>query len=84
MIKTAVIERDIIDPWRRERKLGRCMYDVSLTPRTRSRTCVCPILPVEQRQIDFILVALMFTFSSLRGVEWVHGLFLFPLVLGKM
>ena len=20
----------------------------------------------------------------LRGVEWVHGLFLFPLVLGKM
>ena len=21
---------------------------------------------------------------SLRGVEWVHGLFLFPLVLGKM
>ena len=22
--------------------------------------------------------------SALRGVEWVHGLFLFPLVLGKM
>ena len=22
--------------------------------------------------------------KSLRGVEWVHGLFLFPLVLGKM
>ena len=22
--------------------------------------------------------------DSLRGVEWVHGLFLFPLVLGKM
>ena len=22
--------------------------------------------------------------SYLRGVEWVHGLFLFPLVLGKM
>ena len=22
--------------------------------------------------------------QSLRGVEWVHGLFLFPLVLGKM
>ena len=22
--------------------------------------------------------------SVLRGVEWVHGLFLFPLVLGKM
>ena len=22
--------------------------------------------------------------ESLRGVEWVHGLFLFPLVLGKM
>ena len=22
--------------------------------------------------------------SPLRGVEWVHGLFLFPLVLGKM
>ena len=21
---------------------------------------------------------------NLRGVEWVHGLFLFPLVLGKM
>ena len=21
---------------------------------------------------------------ELRGVEWVHGLFLFPLVLGKM
>ena len=21
---------------------------------------------------------------GLRGVEWVHGLFLFPLVLGKM
>ena len=21
---------------------------------------------------------------ALRGVEWVHGLFLFPLVLGKM
>ena len=21
---------------------------------------------------------------QLRGVEWVHGLFLFPLVLGKM
>ena len=23
-------------------------------------------------------------FTNLRGVEWVHGLFLFPLVLGKM
>ena len=23
-------------------------------------------------------------YVSLRGVEWVHGLFLFPLVLGKM
>ena len=23
-------------------------------------------------------------FPSLRGVEWVHGLFSFPLVLGKM
>ena len=23
-------------------------------------------------------------FIALRGVEWVHGLFLFPLVLGKM
>ena len=22
--------------------------------------------------------------NDLRGVEWVHGLFLFPLVLGKM
>ena len=22
--------------------------------------------------------------ETLRGVEWVHGLFLFPLVLGKM
>ena len=22
--------------------------------------------------------------NTLRGVEWVHGLFLFPLVLGKM
>ena len=22
--------------------------------------------------------------TLLRGVEWVHGLFLFPLVLGKM
>ena len=22
--------------------------------------------------------------SALRGVEWVHGLFLVPLVLGKM
>ena len=24
------------------------------------------------------------TLTHLRGVEWVHGLFLFPLVLGKM
>ena len=23
-------------------------------------------------------------YKRLRGVEWVHGLFLFPLVLGKM
>ena len=23
-------------------------------------------------------------YNLLRGVEWVHGLFLFPLVLGKM
>ena len=25
-----------------------------------------------------------YTESTLRGVEWVHGLFLFPFVLGKM
>ena len=25
-----------------------------------------------------------YKYAFLRGVEWVHGLFLFPLVLGKM
>ena len=24
------------------------------------------------------------TYDQLRGVEWIHRLFLFPLVLGKM
>ena len=28
--------------------------------------------------------ALIYTTGTLRGVEWVHVLFLFPLVLGKM
>ena len=37
----------------------------------RSRLCVCVINMVQAS-------------ASLRGVEWVHGLFLFPLVLGKM
>ena len=32
------------------------------------------ILPVEFGKITL----------PLRGVEWVHGLFLFPLILGKM
>ena len=32
----------------------------------------------------FIIVGFFIPVSSLRGVEWVHGLFLFPLVLGKM
>ena len=27
---------------------------------------------------------IFFSFLDLRGVEWVHDLFLFPLVLGKM
>ena len=32
----------------------------------------------------FKLPLLMLVLEVLRGVEWVHGLFLFPLVLGKM
>ena len=30
------------------------------------------------------LTVLLSIDNSLRGVEWVYGLFLFPLVLGKM
>ena len=29
-------------------------------------------------------LVLAYAEDILRGVEWVHGLFLFPLVLGKM
>ena len=31
-----------------------------------------------------VLLDIFTSYGLLRGVEWVHGLFLFPLVLGKM
>ena len=42
--------------------------------------------PVEVRSRGFANNTLhtCFKFFGLRGVEWVHGLFLFALVLGKM
>ena len=40
----------------------------------------------KQNKAKIIISTFRITFKdkSLRGVEWVHGLFLFPHVLGKM
>ena len=39
---------------------------------------ILPPSPMEGELLHLLI------YLMLRGVEWVHGLFLFPLVLGKM
>ena len=86
-------------PWKSEREsfffwivpfMVCCLY-IWMTS-TRAVTCTSVVVNwfAMYPSVFIVVVVHLFLFFAfivtiqLRGVEWVHGLFLFPLVLGKM